>query len=142
MSSLIWLHEDALRADHPVFAAAGSDSAAFFIWDEAYLREMDYGFKRLVFIYESLAELPVTILHGDQQSCIRQLARERGGRVFVPVTPNPLLQTGIEQLQTDLEVEVVADTPFVSLASEPDLKRFFRYWNKARKPAMLPGGGA
>ena len=141
MSGLIWLHEDALRADHPVFAAAGSDCEAFFIWDDAYLQQMDYGFKRLVFIYESLAELPVTILQGDQQGCIRQLAQERGGRVYVPATPNPVLQAAVERLPKDLEIEIVADTPFVSLAREPDLKRFFRFWNKARKPAMLPGGG-
>ncbi len=141
MSGLIWLHEDALRADHPVFAAAGSDCEAFFIWDDAYLQQMDYGFKRLVFIYESLAGLPVTILHGDQQTCIRQLAQDRAGRVYMPATPNPLLQAAAERLSNDLDVEIVADVPFVSLAREPDLKRFFRYWNKARKPAMLPGGG-
>ena len=141
MSGLIWLHEDALRVDHPVFTAAGSDYPAFFIWDDAYLQAMDYGFKRLVFIYESLCELPLTILHGDQQDCLSGLARQHGGRIFVPATPNPLLQGSFERLQQEFEVDVIADTPFVELAREPDLKRFFRYWNKARKAAMSAGGG-
>ncbi|MDJ0779427.1 MAG: hypothetical protein QNJ85_16285 [Gammaproteobacteria bacterium] len=141
MSGLIWLHEDALRSDHPVFAAAGDGSPAFFVWDDAYLQAMDYGFKRLVFIYESLVELPVTILHGDQQTCLARLARQHGGSIYVPATPNQLLQNRIEHLQRDFDVVEVADTPFVELAREPDLGRFFRYWNKARKAAMSRGGG-
>ena len=141
MSGLVWLHEDALRRDHPAFASADTDSPAYFIWDDAYLQAMDYGFKRLVFIYESLVDLPVTILHGDLVSCLSQLADRHGGQVRVPATPNPLLKSRIEQMQRDFDVEVVADTPFVELAREADLKRFYRYWNKARKLAMKPGGG-
>ena len=32
MAGLIWLHEEALRADHPVFAA-GPGATALFCWD-------------------------------------------------------------------------------------------------------------
>jgi len=141
MSDLIWLHEDALRADHPVFERAGPGSSACFIWDEAYLKQMDYGFKRLVFIYETLIELPLIIFRGDRFDCLSRLAGEGSGRVLVPDTPNPALQQTINCLRRDFEVEVVADRPFVSLAREPDLKRFFRYWNEAHKIAMEPGGG-
>jgi hypothetical protein len=142
MSDLIWLHEDALRADHPVFAAAGDNSSAVFIWDDAYLQQMDYGFKRLVFIYETLVELPLTILRGDQFECLDRLAREAGGRILVPATPNPRLQQTIEGLRRGFEVEMVEDVAFVPLPPELDLKRFFRYWNKARKVAMSPSGGS
>jgi hypothetical protein len=142
MSDLIWLHEDALRADHPVFAAAGADSSVVFIWDDAYLQQMGYGFKRLVFIYETLVELPLTILRGDQFECLARLAGEAGGRVLVPATPNPRLQQTLERLRGDFEVELVDDVAFAMLPQEVDLKRFFRYWNKARKVAMTPGGGS
>lgn len=142
MSELIWLHEDALRAEHPVFDAAGADSLVVFIWDDAYLQQMDYGFKRLVFIYETLVELPLTILRGNQFECLARLAGEADGRILVPATPNPRLQQTIEGLRRGFEVEVVEDTAFAPLTQEVELKRFFRYWNKARKVAMSPSGGS
>lgn len=141
MSDLIWLHEDALRADHPVFELARPGSKACFIWDEAYLRQMDYGFKRLLFIYETLIELPLVILRGRQFECLSRLAAQGSGRILVPATPNPELQRTIDSLRQELEVEVVSDRPFVSLPPDADLQRFFRYWKKAHKAAMDPGGG-
>jgi hypothetical protein len=142
VSGIIWLHEDALRADHPVFAEAGPETSAWFVWDEAYLREMDYGFKRLLFIYETLLELPVTIVRGSFLDFLPSLAARHGHRIWVPETPNPRLIGALTQLSTDHEVNVIADAPFVRLPREPDLKRFFRYWNLARKPAMSIGGTA
>jgi hypothetical protein len=141
MSDLIWLHEDALNAEHPLFDLAAPGSTACFIWDEAYLRQMNYGFKRLVFIYETLIELPLIILRGPQFECLSRLAGQGSGRILVPATPNPELQRTIDCLRQEFDVEVVNDRPFVSLSPDPDLKRFFRYWKKARKAAMDPGGG-
>lgn len=142
MSDLVWLHEDALGADHPVFDGAGPGSVAVFVWDEAYLQQMDYGFKRLLFIYETLLELDVRIVRGDLVESLGRLAREQGGRIRVPETPNPRLQQVVERLRAEFEVDVIAEVPFVSMTREPDLRRFFRYWNKARAAAMKPGGGA
>jgi hypothetical protein len=140
MNDLIWLHEDALSCDHPVFAMAAPASQACFIWDETYLQQMDYGFKRLLFIYETLLELPVTIIRGKRCDCLARLARQNGGRILVPATPNPLLQQTIARLGEDFVVEVIAASDFVTLSRQPDLKRFFRYWNRARKAALLPAG--
>lgn len=36
--SLIWLHEEALTANHPVFKAAPKDTSAIFVWDDNYLK--------------------------------------------------------------------------------------------------------
>lgn len=140
MSGIIWLHEDALRADHPVFAEADSETPAWFVWDEAYLREMDYGFKRLLFIYETLIELPVTVVRGGLLPSLSTLAQQNGGRIWVPETPNPYLIRTTERLAEVHDVSVIEDVPFVRLPREPDLKRFFRYWNLARKPALTTGG--
>ena len=142
MSDLVWLHEDALSMDHPVFDGAAPGSLAVFVWDDAYLQEMDFGFKRLLFIYQTLLELDVRIVRGDLVDSLSRLAREQGGVVRVPETPNPRVQQVVEQLRDEFEVDVVAGRPFVSLPREPDLRRFFRYWNKARGAAMKSGGGA
>lgn len=138
---LIWLHDEALRADHPVFAAApdAPDTRCVFIWDDALFQEMHYGLKKLIFIYEALMTLPVDIIAGDTETVLRDLAD--GGPVFTAETSNPRYAAVMERLARDCECRRIPDEPFVQLSSTPDLKRFFRYWNKARKSAMQPHGG-
>ena len=139
MTALVWLHEDALRQDHPVYTAAGEDVISYFFWDENYLQEMDYGFKRLVFIYETLCELPVNIIHGSTVEGLSKLAENQScEKIYIPATPNPVLQEIIAELQHRLPVVVVEEIPFVSLTKDLDIKRFFRYWKKAKKLAMQP----
>ena len=139
MTALVWLHEDALRQDHPVYTAAGEDVISYFFWDENYLQEMDYGFKRLVFIYETLCELPVNIIHGSTVEGLSKLAENQScEKIYMPATSNPVLQEIIAELQHRLPVVVVEETPFVSLTKDLDIKRFFRYWKKAKKLAMQP----
>ena len=139
MTALVWLHEDALRHDHPVYTAAGEDVISCFFWDEDYLQKMDYGFKRLVFIYETLCELPVTIIHDSTVEGLIRLAENQSCEtIYIPATPNPLLQEIIVELEHRLLVVIVEDTPFVSLTKDLDMKRSFRYWNKAKKLAMQP----
>lgn len=135
---LIWLHDEALRADHPVFAAA-PQARAVFIWDDALFQKMDYGFKKLVFIYEALTELPVDIIAGPTLDVLRDLAE--GDDIFTPQSSNPHLVSIMAELSRDHSLHKVADDAFVRLNAKPDLKRFFRYWNKARKSAMQPHGG-
>lgn len=137
MANLIWIHEDALRADHPVFEAAGKEAAALYVWDDAYLKEMGYGMKRLVFMYEAVCTLPVTIIRGDTKEVLDEVS---GEKLFVPKTPNPTLCAIAGSLSKP--VNWVADEPFVVLNKTPELKRFFRYWNKAKKVALKPNGGA
>ncbi len=137
---MIWLHEDALRADHPVFAEAPRGCSAWFIWDEDYLRTANYSFKRLTFIYETLVELPVEIVRGPYLETLATLASHGGNTIWVPDTANIKLITVMEDLAKRYQVNVVEDTPFVHLRKEPDLKRFFRYWKSARKSAMSPSG--
>ena len=142
MSELVWLHEDALRADHPAIQAAGDTARVCFIWDEAYLQKMDYGFKRLVFIYETLCELPVSIYKGDTVASLTELVRETGAdRIYLPETPNPELLDFVARLKRDFEIKIVSDTPFITISRQPDIKRFFRYWNKVKKLAIQKHGG-
>lgn len=139
IAEIIWVHEEALRADHPLFQGAAADARAVFVWDNAYFDAMDIGFKRRVFIYEALTELPVDIIAGDTVAVLTELAAGKGIRVAE--TPNAHLRSLIQALQQTHRVEKIADDAFVHLSTSPDLKRFFRYWNKAKKSAMQPHGG-
>ena len=148
MADLVWLHEGALRLTHPVFAAGGPDAVTIFIWDRDRLAASHVGIKRQLFIYETLAEMSesrsLDIHEGRAEEVLPHLAAQAGaGRVLVPASPDPALRTeigAIRRAAPDLEIVEIEETPFVTLANTPDLGRFFRYWNKARKSALRPQG--
>ena len=148
MADLVWLHEGALRLTHPVFAAGGPDAATIFIWDRDRLAASHVGIKRQLFIYETLAEMSesrsLDIHEGRAEEVLPRLAAQAGaGRVLVPSSPDLALRAEIGAIRRavpDLEIIEIEETPFVTLANTPDLGRFFRYWNKARKSALRPQG--
>lgn len=142
MSALIWLHEDALRATHPLFDAAADATKACFIWDDAYMSEMRYGLKRRVFIYETLMHLPVEIYTGDIVATLQHLASQTGAaQIVTGKTPNPLLKEKMAALRSALKVTRIADHAFVQLDAQTEWRRFFKYWNKAKKKAFTFDGG-
>ena len=144
MVDLVWLHEGALRLTHPVFAASGPDAVAIFIWDKDRLAASHVGIKRQLFIYETLAEMSesrsLDIHEGRAEDVLPRLAAQAGaGRVLVPASPDPALRAeigAIRRVAPDLEIVEIEETPFVTMAATPDLSRFFRYWNKAKKSAL------
>ena len=149
MADLVWLHEGALRRTHPVFAAAASGTPAVFIWDESRLTASHVGVKRRLFIYETLAELAgdtaLEIHAGRAQEVLPRLAAARGvSRILMPASPDPAVLAdfaAVSKGTPGVELTLVEETPFVTLANPPDLGRFFRYWNKAKKGALRPHGG-
>jgi len=148
MADLVWLHEGALRLTHPVFAAGGPDAAVIFIWDRDRLAASHVGINRRLFIYEILAEMSesrsLDSHEGRAEDVLPRLVAQAGaGRVLVPASPDPALRAeigAIRRAAPDLEIVEIEETPFVTLANTPDLGRFFRYWNKAKKSALRPQG--
>jgi hypothetical protein len=137
-ASLIWLHEEALRISHLVFKAAPRGTKAIYVWDDAYFREADYSLKRLVFIYETLCELPIEIIWGNTLEVLRELAPSN---LYVPATNNPMIAEMIGDLKIFLPVEIIEDEDFVVIKNSIDFRRFFQYWKKAQKTAFLHNGG-
>ena len=135
---LIWLHEEALRSTHPVFTAAPKGTKAIFIWDDEYLRQLDYSLKRLVFIYETLCDLPIDILRGDTVSIIKETAPSL---LYIPETNKPHLISIVGNLKSVATIEMIQDETFVTMTKSSDLKRFFPYWNAAQKTAFEKNGG-
>lgn len=135
MSEFIWVHEDAMRLDHPVFNGA-ADAPRAFVFDDALTRERQYSLKRLMFIVETLNEMEVPVYRGDTVECITALAKEAGAaRIVVADTPDPHIQEMITQLRREFDVMVVQDVPFVPEV-EGEFHRFFKFWNKVKKPLM------
>jgi len=137
--ALIYLHEEALRMTHPVFKVAPAGTKAIYVWDDKYFRTTDYSLKRLVFIYETLCELPVDIIRGDTISVIQQMAPST---LYVPATNNPFILSTLGELKSVTDVEIVEDEVFAIMKKPTEARRFFQYWNKVEKSAFQPDGGA
>jgi hypothetical protein len=135
---LILLHEEALRMTHPVFQAAPAEAKALFIWDDAYFRKANYSLKRLVFIYETLCELPIDIIHGSTTAIVQELSPSA---LYMPATNNPLIVEIIHDLNSVAPVHTIEDEAFVVFKKPVQFRRFFQYWNKAEKTAFLTNGG-
>jgi hypothetical protein len=135
---MIWLHEDALRITHPVMKAAPAGTRIMHIWDDAYLQSAGYSLKRLLFIYETLCELPLEIVRGDT---VEVLSGSHIGDIYVPSTTNPKFQKIIDTVSREKQVTIVKEKPFVYITSHKDFSRFFQYWGKAEKTAFLTNGG-
>jgi hypothetical protein len=136
---LIWLHEEALRMTHPVFKAAPERTKAIYVWDDGYFRQANHSLKRLIFIYETLCELPVEGIRGNTLEVVRELAPST---LYLPATNNPLIAKIINDLKTTVPVQIIEDEAFVVIKNPIEFRRFFQYWHKAEKTAFLQNGKA
>ena len=135
---LIWIHEEALRVTHPVFTIAPSGTRAVFIWDDNYFKTLNYSLKRLIFIYETLCELPVDIIRGDTVSVIKEYSPSQ---LYIPESHKPHILLMINNLKLITTLQIIKDETFVQIPDTTDFKRFFKYWNLAEKTASLRNGG-
>lgn len=142
--TVIWVHGDNLNPHNPAFQDA-TNAPAIFVWDDALLKEWHISLKRVLFIYECLLELPVTIRRGDVASEVAQFAQEHGaGRIITAESPSPrfraICQNIAGRMPSGSRLEVLKSEPFVDYDGHIDLKRFSRYWKKVKKYAMREVG--
>ena len=130
---IIWVHGDCLSSDHPALKAH-PNALAIWVWDETLLEEWKISLKRLVFIYESLLELPVIIRRGDVATEVIAFAKEHGADgVVTAESPSPRFEAICGEIERSLPLEVLPVEPFLNYDGYIDLKRFSRYWRIAAK---------
>jgi len=134
MVTLVWVHDGAISRDHPVFARAG-DADAVFIFDAEHYRVRGYSLKRLVFIMECAVHAGFDIREGRYTDILQELTPTE---LFVARTPDPDHKIVIDTLRKTTKITVVKERPFATIDREPDLRRFFRYWKRAKKSVMKP----
>lgn len=134
---VVWVHGDCLSPHSPALQAY-PDAPALWVWDDALLNAWDISLKRIVFIYESLLELPVTIRRGDVVDELRRFVEQQQVECVVTVeSPSPRFVDICRGVEKFAEVEVLPVQPFlVDFDGQLDLKRFSRYWRKAQRYAM------
>lgn len=141
--TIIWVHADNLHPRQAAFQAA-PDAPALFVWDDELLRQWAISLKRVVFIYECLLDLPVTIRRGESVAeQVLSFAREHDAtRLLTASSPSPrhrAICDAITAQAPDLQLDILSDPPFVDSADfsgEPDLKRMTRYWRQIRDAAL------
>jgi hypothetical protein len=137
---LIWVHGDFLSPNAPTFEQY-PDARAVFVFDDELLVFYDISLKRLLFLYESLLELPnLEIRRGDVAEELAAAVQEHGADGIVTVyTVAPRFRDILGKLRKEkkLGVEVLDPEPFADLDEETsaklDLRRFSRYWQVASK---------
>ena len=132
---IVWLHGDCLSPKGPALQTY-PNAPAIWVWDEKLLEEWQISLKRIVFIYECLLELPVTIRRGDVAAEVVTFAKEHGADGVATVdSPSPRFETICDDIEAalSLEVEVLSPEPFVKYEGYIDLKRFSRYWRVAQQ---------
>jgi len=149
---VLWIHAEALG---PANAAlwAHPHRPALFVFDPVAADQEPWGLKRLVFVYECLLELPVTIRAGDPVAeLLAFVARCGADGVVTTRAVDPRLQAITAQLAARLPLTVLDPEPLVpsdpdpagvgpasaTPASEPDLRRFSRYWRWAEPRIWSP----
>jgi len=139
--TLVWLTLDSASEFGPA-AAAFAESPRIFAIDPAWLESERPAFKRLLFLFECLAEIPnLSVVLGDPGEAVAAEADSVGaGCVAVADTPCPRSRTHAEAIGRKVHVEVVPWPRFVDDRRVDDLTRFSRYWRKVEKSAMTPGG--
>lgn len=135
---IILLHEEALRITHPIFKVVPKGTKAIYIWDDTHFTQANFSLKRLIFIYETLCELPIEIIQGRTLGVIRELAPST---LIVPSTNNPLIASTIKALKTIVSVQIVPDKEFAVIKNPSNFHSFFQYWKKIEKSAFLHNGG-
>lgn len=133
---VVWVHGDCLAPDSPAFVA-NAGAPAVWVWDDDLLEEWRLSLKRIVFIYECLLELPVTIRRGSVADEVVRFAREHdAARVVTINSPSPRFRNLADEIARALPVEVLDAEPFLDYDGHLDLKRFSRYWRVAQAYAF------
>ena len=143
--TITWIHGDNLNPNQKALTLA-DDIPAIFVWDEDLLKEWNISFKRIVFIYECLLELPVTIRRGNVAEEVVKFAKEHDAiNILTPESPSPrhaIICEAIKEQLPDAIIEIITPPPFVDYENDNlNLKRHSYYWKQVKAQAFKPTNG-
>jgi hypothetical protein len=131
--TIVWIHGDCLDPNGPALKAH-PNAPAIWVWDDALVEEWQLSLKRIVFIYESLLELPVVIRRGDVTAEVLRFAGEHGARhIATAESPSPRFAAICRDLRQVMPVDVLPVVPFLDYQGKLNLQRFSRYWHTAER---------
>lgn len=133
---LVWIHGNNLSPYQPSLKKYPS-AHAIWVWDDDLLRTRKISLKRIVFIYECLLELPVTIRRGQVPVVVNEFADEQNADGIVNCNSNaPRFRQIQERLSQNRTIEALDPEPFIQYKGPLELKRFSHYWKTAETYAF------
>jgi len=136
---LVWLTLDSASASAAA-AAAHPDAPRLFVLDPDWLAAERPALKRLVFLWECLADVPRVEIHlGDPRAILPRRARAFGcDGIAVTETPCPRVRAAAAEVARTLPVAVHEWPAFCDSSRVNELGRFSRYWQKVSRSALEP----
>jgi len=136
---LVWLTLDSASATGPA-AAAHPTAPRIFVVDSDWLATERPSLKRLVFLWECLADVAGVELHvGDPRDVLPARAAALGcDGIAVAESPCPRVRTAAAAVARGLPVTVHDWPAFCDHRRVDELGRFSRYWQKVSRSALLP----
>ncbi|MFM8414665.1 MAG: hypothetical protein ACKOCX_08070 [Planctomycetota bacterium] len=136
---LVWLTLDSASATSPA-AAAHPAAPRIFVVDDRWLAGERPALKRLVFLWECLADVPdIEIQLGDPSEILPARAIALGcDGVAVAEKSCPHVRAAADVVARSLPVAVHEWPAFCDRTRVTDLGRFSRYWQKVSRSAMQP----
>ncbi len=132
MRSVVWVHEEMLRANHPIFVVHPV-APAIWIWDDADLRRSPMSMKRVILHHQELAEMPVSVLHGDTVTELLRFAVEHGAnRISTADSSNPRVRVLLDRLASRITLERLPASELEGYQGHLDVRDFARYWRSVR----------
>ena len=134
MKRLFWLHDESLS----VPAAAKRDDLLVFFWHSDYFSQQAWSLKRLVFIYETLCSLPVTIYAGEPTRLLQALKREHTFSDIMVQRPfDPLLTVQLNQVEQTHPLNLYNAPSMMDNSQIKPCKRFYAYWQQIEGQLLL-----
>lgn len=130
---IVLFHEKALNKNFAGSHEISVETKRLFIWDDQYFKRRGYTLKRLVFIYETLCQMQIEIIQGETLEVIHLLSPDQITTFF---TTDLQIKEILTYLSSLYPVKIIKPDPFVIIPDSYDSKRFFQYWNQARKTAF------
>ena len=146
---VIWVHGDCLSPHSTAFEQY-PNAPAVWVWDSSLLDQWEISLKRIIFLYECLQELPVTVsksapVDGEENvtafaaELLRFVAEQNADGIITVNSPSPRFRAICRKLSKFITLNVLPLEPFVEPTTTLDLRRFSRYWRKVEKQAMFVG---
>jgi deoxyribodipyrimidine photo-lyase len=138
---LVWITLGTASAVGPA-AAAFPAAPRLFILDPAWLAAERPSLKRLVFLFECLADIPdLLVVEGPPAEVLPAAAAALAcDGVAVAWTPCHRDGATARTVAAALPVAVIDEPLFCDRSRVDDLRRFSRYWQKVRDSALRPTG--
>jgi deoxyribodipyrimidine photo-lyase len=140
---LVWLTLDSASSTSPA-AAAHPDRPRLFVIDPAWLAAERPTLKRLLFLFECLADVPdLAIAVGDPRVVVPARVRAAAcDGVAVADTPCPRVRNAARSIAAVTPLAIHHWPALCAPGRIDDLGRFSRFWNRVRGTALRPTAGS